>query len=361
MAEKSKIKVAVLGATGTVGRRMVAGLARHPWLELAAAAASPASAGKTYGAAVQGSWPGPALPAAVAELVVARAAEDVAEISRGVELVFSAMSLGAEETRALEEVYAGAGVAVVSTSSAHRATADVPVIMPEINPGHAALIDIQRKNRGWSRGLIAVKPNCSVQSYLPVVKALERFGPRRVVVTTLQAVSGAGRTLESWPEMHDNVIPFIPGEEEKSEREPLKILGKLEGGRLRPARLPTFSATCFRVPLSDGHLAAIYVELAEAASRADVVAALNDYPNPIAALGLPSAPARLIHVCEQDDRPQPRLDRDAEDGMAVSVGRIREDGARGWKFVALSHNTRRGAAGGAILLAELLRAKGYVG
>jgi aspartate-semialdehyde dehydrogenase len=252
-------------------------------------------------------------------------------------------------------------VAVVSAASAHRWTDDVPVIMPEINPDHLALVDAQRRRRGWERGLLVAKPNCSVQSYLPIVKALERFEPRRVTVTTLQAVSGAGRTLTSWPEMEDNVIPFIPGEEEKSEREPLKVLGAVEDGRVRLAAAPTFFASCLRVPVSDGHLAAATLELARPAGPAEVVAALEQYANPIASLRLPSAPARFLRVCDEEDRPQTRLDRDAANGMAVSVGRLRgDDGGRRWRFVALSHNTLRGAAGGAVLLAELLLARGYI-
>jgi aspartate-semialdehyde dehydrogenase len=358
----TKIPVGIIGATGTVGQRLATLLADHPWFRLTSVAASPESAGKPYARAVRGRWAVAApIPPAAGKLVVKRVEDDVETVAAEVAIAFSAVSLEAGRVRRLEEAYAARGVAVVSNNSAHRWTDDVPVILPEINAEHVALVDAQRRRRGWRQGLIAAKPNCSVQSYLPVVKALEGFGPRRVSVTTLQAVSGAGRTLAAWPEMEDNVIPFIPGEEEKSEREPLKILGTVENGRLRLASVPIFSATCLRVPISDGHMASATVELEEPASRAEVVAALANYANPIAALRLPSAPSQFLHVREEDDRPQTRLDRDLAGGMAVSVGRLRPDGGpTRWKFVALSHNTLRGAAGGAVLLAELLLARGYV-
>lgn len=358
-----KIRTAVLGATGTVGQRFVTLLAGHPWLELVAVAASPASAGKSYCDAVRGRWTQAGeVPGPVADLIVASALEDLGVVARDVELAFSALDLDKETTRAVEEEYAAAGVAVVSNNSAHRWTEDVPVLIPEINADHVALVEGQRARRGWGRGLLAVKPNCSVQSYVPVAKAWESFEPRRVSVTTLQAVSGAGRTLEDWPEMSDNVMPFIPGEEEKSEREPLKILGTVDGGRIRPAERPSFSATCFRVPVSDGHLAAASIEFEQPATRDELKAALADFRPATAGLDLPSAPARFFHVFEDEGRPQTRLDRELDRGMAIAVGRVREDGGpRRWKFVALSHNTVRGAAGGAVLVAELLVAKGYVG
>jgi len=356
------IKTAVLGATGTVGRRFVTLLARHPWLELVAVAASPASAGKRYGDAVRGRRTGAAeVPPRVADLVVSRAGEDREAVAADVELAFSALDLDKETTRAIEEEYAAAGVAVVSANSAHRWTEDVPMIIPEVNADHVALVDGQRARRGWGRGLLAVKPNCSLQSYVPVVKAWEWLEPRRVSVTTLQAVSGAGRTLDDWPEMRDNVVPFIPGEEEKSTREPLKILGAVDGGRIRLAERPAFSATCLRVPVSDGHMAVAAVEFEKPATREELAAALADFRPATAGLDLPSAPKRFLYLFEDDDRPQTRHDRDLEGGMAIAVGRLREDGdPRRWKFVALSHNTVRGAAGGAILVAELLVAKGYI-
>jgi aspartate-semialdehyde dehydrogenase len=359
----ARIRTAVLGATGTVGRRFVSLLARHPWLELVAVAASPASAGKRYGDAVRGRWtPEAEVPPRVADLVVSRAVEDREAVAADVELAFSALDLDKEATRAVEEEYAFGGVVVVSANSAHRWTEDVPMIIPEINADHVALVDEQRSRRGWGRGLLAVKPNCSLQSYVPVVKAWERFEPRRVSVATLQAVSGAGRTLDDWPEMSDNVIPFIPGEEEKSEREPLKILGTVDGGRIRLAEGPAFSATCIRVPVSDGHMAAAAVEFEKPATREALMGALVDFRPATAGLDLPSAPARFFHVFEDEGRPQTRLDRELDRGMAIAVGRVREDGGpRRWKFVALSHNTVRGAAGGAVLVAELLVAKGYVG
>jgi aspartate-semialdehyde dehydrogenase len=346
-----------------VGRRFVALLAGHPWFEVVAVAASPRSAGKEYGDAVRERWnPSAPPPDEVAALRVIRVVEDRDVIAREVELAFSAVGLDKAAVRFLEEEYAGAGVAVVSNNSAHRWTEDVPVIIPEVNAGHLEIIAGQRARRGWSRGLIVAKPNCSLQSYVPVVKAWERFRPRRVSVTTLQAVSGAGRTLADWPEMEDNVIPFIPGEEEKSKREPAKVLGAVADGRIRLADRPSFSATCVRVPVSDGHTAAVTVEFDEAATREELLTALHHFRPATAGLDLPSAPVQLFHIFEEENRPQPRLDRDLERGMAVVVGRIREDGdPRRWNFVALSHNTVRGAAGGAILTAELLVAKGYLG
>lgn len=358
----SKIRTAVLGATGTVGQRFVTLLANHPWFELVAVAASPASAGKRYGDAVHGRWtPEAEIPPGVADAVVTRAVEDREAVAADVDLAFSALDLDKERTWEVEEEYAAAGVAVVSANSAHRWTEDVPMIIPEINADHCALVDVQRARRGWGRGLLAVKPNCSLQSYVPVVKAWQRFAPQRVSVTTLQAVSGAGRTLDDWPEMRDNVIPFIPGEEEKSEREPLKILGVAVGGKIRLAERPTFSATCLRVPVSDGHLAAASIEFEKPATGDELAAALADFRPATAGLDLPSAPKRFLYLFEDDDRPQTRLDRDVDGGMAITVGRLREDGdPRRWKFVALSHNTLRGAAGGAVLLAELLAARGYI-
>jgi aspartate-semialdehyde dehydrogenase len=358
----ARIKTAVLGATGTVGQRFVTLLGGHPWFELVAVAASPASAGKKYGDAVRGRWTLEAgVPSRIADVVVSRAVEDRDAVAADVELVFSALDLDKETTRAVEEEYAAAGVAVVSANSAHRWTEDVPMIIPEINAGHVALVEVQRARRGWGRGLLAVKPNCSLQSYVPLVKAWESFAPQRVSVTTLQAVSGAARTLDDWPEMSDNVIPFIPGEEEKSEREPLKILGAVDGGRIRLAGRPAFSATCLRVPVSDGHLAAAFIEFEKPAARDELKAALADFRPATAGLDLPSAPKRFLYLFEDDDRPQTRLDRDLDGGMAIAVGRLREDGdPRRWKFVALSHNTLRGAAGGAVLLAELLVAQGYI-
>ena len=357
-----RIRTAVLGATVMVGRRFVALLAGHPWFEVVAVAASPRSAGKRYGDAVRERWTHPtSLPAEAADLPLLRAVEDRDVIAREVDVAFSAVALEKAAVRSLEEEYAAAGVAVVSNNSAHRWTEDVPVIIPEVNADHAEIIAGQRARRRWDRGLIVAKPNCSLQSYVPVVKAWERFRPRRVSVTTLQAASGAGRTLADWPELKDNVIPFIPGEEEKSEREPAKILGAVAGGKIRFAERPSFSATCIRVPVSDGHTAAASVEFDEAATREELTAALHDFRPATAGLDLPSAPGRFFRVFEEENRPQPRLDRDLERGMAVAVGRIREDGdPRRWKFVALSHNTVRGAAGGAILTAELLAAEGYI-
>ncbi len=338
----NRLRVGILGATGMVGQRFVSLLARHPWFEVVAVLASERSAGKRLG-----------------ELMVRDGIHDVDEVCREVDVVFSAINFDREETRALEMVYAKRGVAVVSNNSAHRSNPLVPIIMPEINPTHSALIDHQRQVLGLGRGLIAVKPNCSVQSFLPMVKALESFGVRRVLVTTLQAVSGAGKMLESWPEMQDNVIPFIGGEEEKTEQEPLIILGTLKHGAIVPMSNLEISATCIRVSVSNGHMASLFVELDKKVKQADVEAALTNYSNPLAAMDLPSAPRQFIHVLSEADRPQTRLDRDLEHGMAISVGRIRPDES-GWKMIGLSHNTIRGAAGGAILLAELLVYQGYI-
>lgn len=352
---------AVVGATGTVGQRLVTLLAAHPWFKLAAVAASGHSAGKRYEEAVAGRWVINApIPKEARTLTVQDATEDILKIAASCRVAFVAVNLDAAATRALEEALAAAGVAVISNNSAHRRTPDVPIILPEVNADHVGLINAQRARRGWRKGLIVVKPNCTVQSYLPVVKAWESFNPRAVAVVTLQAVSGAGRTLAGWPEICDNVIPFIAGEEEKSEQEPAKILGRVEGDAVREADVPRFTATCLRVPVSDGHLAVVTVEFAADVTWAQLTRALTSYPNPIADLRLPSAPEPFIVFREEEDRPQPRLDRDCGKGMAVCVGRLREVAPRRWRFVALSHNTVRGAAGGAVLTAELLRVKGYL-
>jgi len=356
-----KLKVGILGATGMVGQRFASLLENHPWFEVACVAASPRSAGMMYGEAVKGRWAmKTAVPGNVSKLIVKKVEEDIAYVADEADFVFSALEMDKEQIRKIEEDYAARNVAVVSTNSAHRWTDDVPMLMPEINPEHARLIDIQRKNRGWDKGLISVKPNCSIQSYVPVIKALENFEPKRLIITTLQAISGAGKTFEAWPEMEDNVIPLINGEEDKSEKEPMKILGNLRGGKIVMAKKPEISATCIRVPVSDGHMASVDMELREKISKGQFINALNNFENPIAGLKLPSAPKRFIKYFEEDDRPQTKLDRDYERGMGLTVGRLREGGL-GWKFVAISHNTLRGAAGGAILVAELLKAKGYLG
>ena len=357
----AKLKAGILGATGMVGQRFVELLQNHPWFEVVCVVASPSSAGKTYAEAVKGRWKMQTkVPEDISMLIVRRVEEDIDEICRQVNFVFSALDMDKQKIQDIEEAYASRGVPVVSNNSAHRWTEDVPMIIPEINPEHAKLIGIQRKKRKWKRGFIAVKPNCSIQSYVPIIKALERFKPRKVLVTTLQAVSGAGKTLEAWPEMEGNVMPFIKNEEEKSEKEPLKILGKIANGKLRLAKIPEISATCIRVPVEDGHMASVEIQLGRKITENKFIDAVTGYNNPIAKLKLPSAPKQFIKYFSDENRPQTRLDRDFEHGMGITFGRLRQDKMFGWKFVALSHNTIRGAAGGAILLAELLKAKGYL-
>lgn len=357
----AKLKVGVLGATGMVGQRFVALLANHPWFEVAAVAASPASAGKPYGEAVAGRWAMPtALPTSVAGMVVGNAA-DVATIAAQVDFVFCAVDMSRDETAALEEAYARAETPVISNNSAHRSTSDVPMMMPEVNGDHAQVISAQRQRLGVKRGFIAVKPNCSIQSYVPALHPLRGFGLSRVAVCTYQALSGAGKTLASWPEMEDNIIPFIKGEEEKSEKEPLKIWGKLEGGQIVSAAGPLITAQCLRVPVSDGHMAAVSVAFDRAPTREQILSAWAEFAGRPQALSLPSAPKPFLQFFDDDTRPQTRLDRDAGGGQAISVGRLRPDPVFNWKFVALSHNTVRGAAGGAVLTAELLNADGYLG
>lgn len=329
----SKIPVGILGATGMVGQRFITLLKGHPWFEVVAVAASPRSAGKKVG-----------------DLTVQVVEKDMAEIAKKVRLVFSAIDMGKEDIKRLEEAYAGLGVAVVSNNSAHRWTQDVPMIMPEVNPEHLELIGQQRKNRGWDKGLIVVKPNCSIQSYVPLITALFQFQPKEVIVTTLQAVSGAGKTLQAWPQMQENVIPFINGEEEKSEEEPLKIWG---------GKGPKISATCIRVPVEDGHMASVAVSFEKKPTKEEIIAAWKNF-NPLRGLGLPSSPDPFITFFAEDDRPQTRLDRDVGNGMGISVGRLRDNSVLEYSFIGLSHNTIRGAAGGAILIAELLVKKGYI-
>ena len=354
-----KLKVGVLGGTGMVGQRFVSLLENHPWFEVTCVAASPSSAGKSYEAAVAGRWqikiP---IPQAVAKLTVKSVVDDMDQIAREVDLVFSAVDMDKQEVRKLEEQYASKDVPVVSNNSAHRWTDDVPMIIPEVNPEHAELIAVQRKNRGWKRGLIAVKPNCSIQSYVPILKALEGFCPKRAVVTTCQAISGAGKTFETWPEMIDNVIPFIKGEEEKSEKEPLRVMGTLRDGKIQPSQM-VITATCIRVPVSDGHMASVSMELEKQATPEQIIQAIENFKNPLAGLDLPSAPKQFMKYYSEPDRPQTGKDRDFEKGMGITVGRLRKETILGWSFVALSHNTIRGAAGGAILVAELLKARNY--
>lgn len=357
----NKLKVGILGATGMVGQRFVSLLDRHPWFDLVVVAASPRSAGKTYEEAVKGRWVMETrIPENVKKLIIKEVEGDINKIAKEVDLVFSALDMDKEKIREIEEAYASKDVPVVSNNSAHRWTEDVPMIIPEINPGHIKLIDMQRKNRGWKKGLIAVKPNCSIQSYVPIIKALERYGPKKMEVTTAQAISGSGKTFGTFPEIVDNVIPFIRNEEEKSEKEPMKVLGKIKGSKIVLAEMPKISATCLRVAAADGHIASVSIELGRDISEKEFIDAIENYDNPIAKLNLPSAPKQFIKYFNEEDRPQTKLDRNYENGMGITVGRLRKDPILGWKFVSLSHNTVRGAAGGAILVAELLKARGYI-
>lgn len=359
MSQK-KLKVGVLGATGMVGQRFLALLENHPWYDVTLVAASPSSAGKRYQDAVKGRWAMKTpVPASAAGLTVQDASQ-VAQVAGAVDFVFCAVDMPKDETARLEEAYARAETPVVSNNSAHRATPDVPMMIPEVNPEHAAVIEAQRRRLGTKRGFVAVKPNCSLQSYVPALHPLLAFGPKRIAVCTYQAISGAGKTFETWPEMVDNVIPFIKGEEEKSEKEPLKIWGRLADGRIAPAAEPVITAQCIRVPASDGHLAAVFVSFERKPSREEILAAWKGFTGRPQALGLPSAPTPFLQYFEDDARPQTRLDRDAGNGMAVTIGRLRTDPLFDYRFVCLSHNTVRGAAGGAVLTAELLTAEGYL-
>lgn len=355
-----KLKVGILGATGMVGQRFISLLEDHPWFEVTTVAASPRSAGKTYGEAVGGRWKMTApMPEGVKDLVVMNVNE-VEKVAAGVDFVFSAVDMSKEEIRAIEEAYARTETPVVSNNSAHRWTPDVPMVVPEINPEHMRVIEFQRKRLGTLRGFIAVKPNCSIQSYAPVLTAWKEFEPYEVVATTYQAISGAGKTFQDWPEMQGNIIPFISGEEEKSEKEPLRIWGEIKDGVIVPAQSPVITCQCIRVPVLDGHTAAVFVKFKRKATKEQLIEKLVSFRGEPQRLGLPSAPKQFIQYLEEDNRPQVSLDVQYEKGMGISVGRLREDSVYDWKFVGLSHNTVRGAAGGAILCAELLKAQGYI-
>jgi aspartate-semialdehyde dehydrogenase len=356
----NKLKVGVLGATGMVGQRFVALLADHPWFEVTAVAASASSAGKTYTDAVAGRWTlASPVPKQVASQKVGNAS-DVKSIANQCDFVVCAVDMAKDAIAKLEEDYARAETPVVSNNSAHRWTPDVPMMIPELNPDHVAIIEAQRRRLGTKRGFIAVKPNCSIQSYVPAIHPLRSFGPKQIAVCTYQAVSGAGKTLESWPEMVDNVIPFISGEEEKSEREPLKIWGTIVDGQIQTATSPTITAQCLRVPVSDGHMAAVFVTFENKPPAEAMRSAWQEFSGRPQALNLPSAPKPFLQYFDDETRPQSKLDRDAGNGQAVSIGRLRPDNMFDWRFVALSHNTIRGAAGGAVLTAELLSADGYL-
>ena len=355
-----KLRVGILGATGMVGQRFISLLENHPWFEVTTLAASPRSAGKTYEEAVgdrcKMTTP---MPEAVKKLVVLNVNE-VEKVAAEVDFVFSAVDMTKDEIKAIEEAYAKTETPVVSNNSAHRWTPDVPMVVPEINPEHFDVIEFQKKRLGTTRGFVAVKPNCSIQSYAPVLTAWKEFEPYEVVATTYQAISGAGKTFKDWPEMEGNIIPFIGGEEEKSEQEPLRLWGKIEDGVIKKADSMVITTQCIRVPVLNGHTAAVFVKFKKKPSKEELIKKLVEFRGLPQELELPSAPKQFIQYLEEDNRPQVSMDVDYEKGMGISIGRLREDSVYDYKFVGLSHNTVRGAAGGAVLCAELLKAKGYI-
>ena len=357
---EKKLRVGVLGGTGMVGQRFISLLENHPWFEVVAIAASPRSAGLTYEEAVGSRWKmTKPMPEAVKKLVVMNVNE-IEKVAEQVDFVFSAVDMTKEEIRAIEDAYAKTETPVGSNNSAHRWTPDVPMVVPEINPEHFAVIEHQKKRLGTQKGFVAVKPNCSIQSYAPVLTAWKEFEPTQVVATTYQAISGAGKTFKDWPEMVENIIPYIGGEEEKSEQEPLRLWGHIENGQIVKAEGPVITTQCIRVPVLDGHTAAVFVNFAKKPAKEQLIEKLRSFKGLPQELNLPSAPKQFIQYLEEDNRPQVRLDVDYENGMGISVGRLREDVIFDYKFVGLSHNTVRGAAGGAILCAELLTAQGYI-
>lgn len=357
-----KYKVGIIGATGMVGQRFISLLQNHPWFDIEVLAASSRSAGKTYIEALNNRWSMPSeIPSNVREMIVLDAQKDINTIAGKVDFVFCAVDMKKDDIKKLEEAYAKAECPVISNNSAHRFTDDVPMIIPEINADHAEIIPIQRKRLGTKRGFIAVKSNCSLQSYVPAVNAFMKYGVKDVLACTYQAISGAGKTFNTWPEMVDNLIPYIGGEEEKSEREPMKIWGKIENDKIVLTEDINVSAQCFRVPVSDGHTAAVFLSFKnECPSIETLINDLESYKGEAQILNLPSAPKQFIHYFSEDNRPQIKSERNLENGMAISVGRLRADTQYDIKFVCMSHNTIRGAAGGAILMAELLCAKGYI-
>ena len=357
---EQKLRVGILGATGMVGQRFISLLENHPWFEVVTLAASPRSAGKTYEEAVGGRWKmDTPMPEAVKKLVVMNV-NDVEHVASTVDFVFSAVDMSKDEIKAIEEAYAKTETPVVSNNSAHRWTPDVPMVVPEINPEHFDVIEFQKKRLGTKRGFIAVKPNCSIQSYAPVLTAWKEFEPYEVVATTYQAISGAGKTFKDWPEMEGNIIPFIGGEEEKSEQEPLRIWGKIENGVIVKATEPKITCQCIRVPVLNGHTAAVFVKFRKKPTKEQLIEKLENFKGLPQELNLPSAPKQFIRYMTEDNRPQVTLDVNYENGMGINVGRLREDPIYDWKFVGLSHNTVRGAAGGAVLCAETLVAKKFI-
>lgn len=355
-----KYRVGILGATGMVGQRFACILADHPWFEVTVLAASPNSKGKTYRKAVEGRWKlDIPMPEKLGDIIV-RDVQDIEDVIKDVDFVFSAVDMKKDEIKAFENAYAKTETPVVSNNSAHRWTGDVPMVIPEINPEHCEIIEAQKKRLGTKRGFVAVKPNCSIQSYVPALNAWKEFEPYEAIISTYQAISGAGKNFESWPEMVENIIPYIGGEEEKSEKEPLRIFGHIEGDKIVPAQEPKIACQCIRVPVLNGHTATVFVKFRKNPTKEQLIEKLVSYSGVPQQLGLPSAPKQFIQYMEEDNRPQVQLDVNYENGMGVSIGRIREDSIYDWKFVGLSHNTMRGAAGGAVELAELLCAKGYI-
>ena len=356
-----KLRVGILGATGMVGQRFIDLLNNHPWYDVVVVAASPRSAGKKYSEAVEGRWKmDNPIPDSVKDLVL-KNVNEVEEIAAEVDFVFSAVDMSKDEIKAIEEAYAKTETPVVSNNSAHRWTPDVPMVVPELNPEHFEVIEAQKKRLGTKRGFVAVKPNCSIQSYAPALFALKEFEPKEVVVSTYQAISGAGKNFKDWPEMVENIIPYIGGEEEKSEKEPLKIWGKVEDGVIKMSEdAPNITAQCIRVPVLYGHTATVFVNFGKKPTKEQIIEKWENFSGEPQKLNLPSAPKQFIRYMEEDNRPQVQADVNYENGMGVSMGRLREDSIFDYKFVGLSHNTIRGAAGGAVLCAELLTAKGYI-
>ena len=354
-----KLKVGIIGATGMVGQRFALLLESHPYFEITAVIAGARSAGKTYSEAVDGRWKMKApIPECIKDMVVI-SSDEIDTVKSLCDFVFCAVNMSKDETRALEEAYAKAEIPVVSNNSAHRWTPDVPMVIPEVNDGHLEVIAAQKKRLGTKRGFIAVKPNCSIQSYVGALTPLLKYGIKEVVATTYQAISGAGKTFNEWPEMVDNLIPFIGGEEEKSEKEPLRVWGTVANGEIVPAVSPVITTQCLRVPVTDGHMAAVFVKLENKPTKEEILAEWKNFRGKPQILGLPSAPAQFLTYFEEENRPQTGVDRDLYGGMGVSLGRLREDSVYDYKFVGLSHNTLRGAAGGAVLIAELLFREGF--
>ncbi|MBQ9070864.1 MAG: aspartate-semialdehyde dehydrogenase [Clostridia bacterium] len=355
-----KLKVGIIGATGMVGQRFIMLLSEHPYFEISALIAGPRSAGKSYDEAVAGRWKMKTECPEKIKVMKVISSENVEEVKALCDFVFCAVSMSKDETKALEERYAGAEIPVVSNNSANRWTPDVPMVIPEVNDSHLEVIKSQRKRLGTERGFIAVKPNCSIQSYVGALAPLRKYGIKEVVATTYQAISGAGKTFNEWPEMIDNLIPFISGEEEKSEKEPLRVFGEVKDGIIVPAEEPVITTQCLRVPVTDGHMAAVFVKFENTPTKEQILEDWNNFVGKPQKLGLPSAPEKFLTYFEEDNRPQTALDRDLYGGMGVSLGRLRPDSVYDFKFVGLSHNTLRGAAGGAVLIAELLYREGYI-